>query len=37
MQLMAELRVDQRLERVLQRASELLARFAGMKTNAVRH
>jgi len=37
MQLMTELQVDQRLERVLQRASELLARFAGMKTNAVRN
>lgn len=37
MQLMTELRVDQRMERVLQRAGELLARFAGMKTNAVRN
>lgn len=37
MELMTELRVEQRLERVMQRASDLLARFAGMKANAVRN
>jgi Lon protease-like protein len=37
LQLLTELRVDQRLERVLERAGELLARFAGMKASTARN